>query len=433
MSRRELRRVEAMSRVQAGELKVVDAAEMMEVSYRQGKRLWKRYREEGPEGLKHRSAGRRSNRAKPADFREKVLGLVENKYGGEEGERFGPTLAAEHLEQDDRLPVDPETLRRWMLGAGLWSRGRKRKQHRRRRDRRQHFGELVQLDGSFHEWLEGRGEKLCLMNMVDDATSKTGSQLHEQETTWAAAAVLRAWVEKYGIPHSLYTDWKNVYLREPTAKQRLAGEEALTQFGRMCRKLGTKIVGASSPQAKGRVERSNGTQQDRLIKKLRLYGIRTIQEANRYLRQHYLPDHNRRFGREPASGEDYHRQKPSKAELDAIFRIEEQRVISNDWVVQYQGRFLQIERESRYAPAGGQVIVSEGRQGGLQIGYRDRQVKWREIPRPAPRTEPRPRAQGHALEVRKKVHRPAADHPWKKWRPSWQQGQAVGVATRAAR
>jgi len=433
MSRRELRRVEVMARVQAGELPVVDAAEMMEVSYRQGKRLWKRYREEGPEGLKHGNAGRPSNRAKPQAFREEVLRLVRNKYGGEPGERFGPTLAAEHLEQDDRLPVDAETLRRWMLAEGLWSRERKRKQHRRRRERRKHFGELVQLDGSFHEWLEGGGEKQCLMNMVDDATSKTGSQLHEQETTWAAAAVLRAWVEKYGIPHSLYTDWKNVYLQEPTAKQRLRGEEALTQFGRMCRKLGTKIVGASSPQAKGRVERSNGTQQDRLIKKLRLYGIGTIQEANRYLRQHYLPDHNRRFGRQPASGEDYHRQKPSKAELDAIFRIEEQRVISNDWVVQYQGRFLQIERESRYAPAGGKVIVSEGREGGLQIWYRDRQVKWREIPRPAPRPEPRPRAQGRAVEVRKKLHRPASDHPWKKWRPSWQQGQAVGVATRAAR
>ncbi len=433
MSRRELRRVEAMARVQAGELKLVGAAELVGVSYRQGKRVWRRYREQGPEGLKHGNAGRPSNRAKPQAFREKVLRLVRNKYGGEEGERFGPTLAAEHLEQDDRLPVDPETLRRWMLGAGLWSRGRKRKQHRRRRDRRQHFGELVQLDGSFHEWLEGRGEKQCLMNMVDDATSKTWSQLHPQETTWAAAEVLRGWVEKYGIPHSLYTDWKNVYLREPTAKQRLAGEEALTQFGQMCRKLGTKIVGASSPQAKGGVERSNGTQQDRLIKKLRLQGIRTREEANRYLRQHYLPDHNRRFGREPASGEDYHRQRPSKAELDAIFRIEEQRVISNDWVVQYQGRFLQIERESRYAPAGGKVIVSEGREGGWQIWYRDRQVKWREIPRPAPRPQPRPRAQGHALEVRKKVHRPAADHPWKKWRPSWQQGQAVGVATRAAR
>ena len=312
-------------------------------------------------------------------------------------------------------------------GGGLWSRERKRKQHRKRRERRKHFGELVQLDDSFHEWFEERGPQMCLMNLVDDATGTTLSRLHEQETIWAAADVLRAWVEKYGVPQALYTDWKNVYVREPSEAERLRGEAPQRQFGRMCAKLGTRILAASSPQAKGRVERNHGTQQDRLIKKLRLRKISTGEEANRYLRQHYLPDHNRRFGRQPASGEDYHRQRPSKAELDAIFRIEEQRVISNDWVVQYQGRFLQIERESRYAPAGGKVVVSEGREGGLQIGYRDRQVKWREIPRPLHRSEQRQRVKGHAREVRKKLHRPAADHPWKKWRPSGQPGQAPGA------
>jgi len=431
MSAKELRRVEILSRVKARELKLVDAAELMGVGYRQVKRLWGRYRHRGAKGLQHGSAGG-SNRGKPREFREKVLGLVRSKYGGEPGERFGPTLAAEHLESDDRLKVDHETLRRWMLREGLWSRERKRKQHRKRRERKEHFGELVQLDGSFHEWLAGSGEKLCLMNMVDDATSKTLSQLHPQETTWAAAEVLRGWVEKYGIPHRLYTDWKNVYLREPTAKELLAGKEVLTQFGRMCGKLGTKIVGASSPQAKGRVERSNGTQQDRLIKKLRLYRISTREKANQYLRQRYLPDHNRRFSRPPASTENYHRKCPGKAELDAIFRMEEERVISNDWVVRYQGRFLQIERESRYAPAGSQVIVSEGRDGGLQIRYRDRQVKWREIPRPASRPEARPRAKGRALELRKKVHTPATDHPWKQWKPSCQHDQIVGSAASRA-
>jgi hypothetical protein len=264
------------------------------------------------------------------------------------------------------------------------------------------------------------------MNMVDDASGKTLSQLHEQETTWAAADVLRAWVEKYGVPHCLYTDWKNVYLREPTAKERLRGEAPLTQFGRMCRKLGVRIIGASSPQAKGRVERSNGTQQDRLIKKLRLYRMRTMQEANRYLRQHYLPEHNRRFSREPRSAEDYHRKTPSKRELDAILRLEQERVISNDWVVQYQGRLLQIERESRYAPAGGKVVVSEGPDGGLQIRYRDRPVKWREIAAPPPRAESRPRAPGRALQLRRNEPQPAT-HPWKQWRPSWLQGQAAAA------
>src|ERR1700680_3667812 len=160
MSQRELRRVEVLARVKSKELKVGDGASLMGVSYRQAKRLWKRYREEGAKGLKHRSAGRRSARAKPARFRRRVMKLVREKYGEGEGERFGPTLAAEHLASEDGLRIDAETLRRWMLAEGLWSRQRKRKAHRRRRQRRRHFGELVQMDGSFHDWLEERGPEI---------------------------------------------------------------------------------------------------------------------------------------------------------------------------------------------------------------------------------------------------------------------------------
>lgn len=425
MSQKELRRVEILSRVEAGGLKLVEAAELLGVCYRQAKRLWSRYRRGGAEALQHGNAGRASNRAKPRKFREQVLRLVRRKYGGEAGERFGPTLAAEHLETEDGLPVDAETLRRWMLAEGLWSRERKRKQHRRRRERKEHFGELLQLDGSFEAWLPGSASKQCLMNLVDDATSRTLSQLHEQETTWAAVDVLRAWIEQYGIPHGLYTDWKNVYLREPTEGERLAGQAPLTQFGRMCQKLGVKIVGASSPQAKGRVERSHGTHQDRLIKKLRLYRIATMEEANRYLRQHYLPKHNRRFSRPPVAAADYHHERPSKAELDGIFRIEQKRVISPDWVVQYEGRCLQIERESRYAPAGGKVTVSEGRDGRLQIWYRSRPVKWQEIARPAPHLAPNLPAKAQPGEVRKIGQPAASNHPWKKWRPGWLRPRTV--------
>jgi transposase len=429
MSEGEVRRAEVLSRVAEGELGVVDAAEMLGLSYRQGKRWWKRYREEGPRGMVHRSAGRRSNRAKPEEFREKVLERVREKYGGEQARRFGPTLAAEHLAADDGLEVNAETLRLWMLSEGLWSRQRKRKQHRKRRARKEHFGELVQMDGSFHRWLEERGPELCLMNMVDDATSTTLSQLHEQETIWAAVDVFRWWVEKYGAPLALYTDWKNVYVREPNEAERLSGEAPLTQFGRMCRKLGTKIIAANSPQAKGRVERSNGTQQDRLVKKLRLYGMGTAEEANRYLRQHYLPDHNRRFRREPVEREDYHRKPPGKRELDAIFRLEEERIISQDWVVRYRGRFLQIERESRHAPAGGKVTVCEGRDGSLPVFYRGREVKWREIAAPAPRPRSPQITPGHVLELRKKLHRPATNHPWKRFRPGRAaQAEVVGGA-----
>jgi len=433
MSRAELRRVGVMARVEAGELKLVNAAALMRVSYRQATRIWKRYRTEGAAGLKHRNAGHPSNRAKPRKFREKVLRLVRRKYGGQEGDRFGPTLAAEHLGSDDGIAVDPETLRRWMLAAGLWSRGRKRKQHRRRRERKRHFGELVQLDGSFHAWLEKRGPKLCLMNMVDDATGTTLSQLHEQETIWAAADILRAWVEKYGVPQALYTDWKNVYVREATEEELMTGEVPWTQFGRMCANLGTRILAARSPQAKGRVERNHGTQQDRLIKKMRLQQICGREEANRYLRRHYLPDHNRRFRREPAEGENYHRRSPGRAELDSIFRLEEQRTIGNDWVVQYHGRCLQIERESRYAPAGSKVIVSEGRDGRLRVLYRDRAVNFHEIQAPAPRQEPEQAvAQGRAQEVRKKLYRPPSDHPWRKWRPYWRPSQTVGSTATTA-
>src|SRR5208337_5120415 len=170
MSERELKRAAVLSRVSKAGWTLVQAAERMGVSYRQAKRLWKRYRAKGIKALVHGSVGRVSNRAKPTSLRRRVLALVRKKYGGEPGERFGPTLAAEHLQQDDGIVIGVETLREWMLQEGLWSRERRRRAHRRRRERKAHFGELVQLDGSFHDWLEGRGPEGCLMNMVDDAT-----------------------------------------------------------------------------------------------------------------------------------------------------------------------------------------------------------------------------------------------------------------------
>jgi transposase len=200
MSQRELRRVEVLARVKSRDLKVVDAGSLLRVSYRQAKRLWKRYREEGAKGLKHRSAGRTSVRAKPGKFRRRVLQLVRENSGGGEGERFGPTLAAEHLASEDGMRIDAEMLRRWMLEEGLWSRERKRKPYRQRRERRRHFGELVQMDGSFHGWLEDRGPGGCMMNMADDATSEVELRLGEEETIWAAANTLRAWIEKHGVP-----------------------------------------------------------------------------------------------------------------------------------------------------------------------------------------------------------------------------------------
>ena len=234
MSTRELTRAGVLARVAAGTLRLGSAAAVMAVSYRQAKRLYQRYRAEGARGLKHRSAGRRSNAARDAGEREHILAVVREEYSGAIDERFGPTLAAEHLASEDGVHVHHDTLRRWMLAAGLWSRARKRSPHRRRRERKAHFGELVQLDGSFHPWFERRGPQSCLLTMVDDATGRSFGTFGAQETIWAAAGVLGAWIERHGIPRALYTDWKNVYVRPPNQEERATGAEPLTQFGRMC-------------------------------------------------------------------------------------------------------------------------------------------------------------------------------------------------------
>jgi len=419
MSSEEMRRAGVLARVQGGELHLTDAAELMGLSYRQAKRLGKRFRKGGAEGLKHGNAGRSSNRAHAEEFRVKVLKLVREKYSGGPDERFGPTLAAEHLASEDGQKVAPETLRRWMLGDGLWSRERKRREHRKRRERREHFGEMVQMDGSFHAWLEERGPGGCLMDLVDDATNTTLARLGEEETIWAAADALRAWIERYGVPHQLYVDWKNLYKRTATPKEQLRGEAPVTQFGRMCEKLGIRLMAANSPQAKGRVERVHGTHQDRLVKKLRRKGIASHAEANAYLESEYLAEHNQRFARPAMKTEDYHRARPSARELEQIFRLETERTISDDWVVQYHGRFFQLEPESQhYAPARSKALVCEGRDGAVTIEYRGRAVPGRELA--ADRRAEAPQAKPEALpttappvSIAKRKWVPPADHPWR--------------------
>jgi hypothetical protein len=403
LSQRELRRAGVLARVKAGELLVKDAAELMRVSYRQAKRLWKRYQAGGAARLKHGNAGRASNRRRAEKERQKIVRKVEEKYSG-----FGPTLAAEHLASEDRLPVHPETLRRWMLEAGLWKRARQRKQHRKRRERRAHFGELVQLDGSFHEWYQDRGSKACLMNMVDDATSTVEAYLSDEETIWAAARVLRQWIEKYGVPLALYTDWKNVYVREPTEKELLHGKVPVTQFGRMCQKLDIRIIAASSPQAKGRVERGNGTHQDRLIKKMGRKRIRTHQAANEFLQTEYLADHNTRFARESALPQDYHRRAPKPQELDGVFCLETERSISNDWVVRYENRWFQLERSSDYPPRQAKVTVCKWEDERIEVRYQGKARLHHEIAPPRP-----PMVIAENKPPRPSRWKPTADHPWK--------------------
>ena len=410
MSTRELERVEVMGRVGSEELKLKDAAAVLQLSYRQVKRVWRRYREAGSPGLQHGNAGRASHRSKPAKFRGQVLRLIKQKYSGAEEERFGPTLAAEHLAEEDGIVIDHESLRRWMLAEHLWSRQRKRKKHCQRRERKSHFGELVQLDGSFHDWLEGRGPRGCLMNMVDDATSQTQARLGKEETIWAAAGVLRSWIQKYGVPRALYTDWKNVYKRKATPGEQLRGEVAVTQFGRMCQKLGIRIIAASSPQAKGRVERNHGTHQDRLIKKLRRKKIDSYEAANQYLEKEYLPEHNRRFARAAAKPEDYHGRKPTARELRHIFRLETQRSISNDWVIRHEGRCLQLQSGQRhYGPTRSKALVCEWENGVMQVYYRGERLAFTELQEPTQKASRLLAPAVRAMVVRK----PKQDHPWR--------------------
>jgi hypothetical protein len=424
MSSGELERVEVMGRVASGDLKLTDAAVMLELSYRHAKRLWRCYRQVGRKGLKHGNAGRPSNRGKPMKLRRRVLNLIKKKYSGSEEERFGPTLAAEHLAEEDGIVMDHETLRRWMLAERLWSRQRKRKKHCQRRERKSHFGELVQLDGSFHAWLEGRGPGGCLMDMVDDATSRTQARLGKEETIWAAAGVLRAWIEKYGVPRALYTDWKNVYKRKATQAEQLRGEVPVTQFGRMCQKLGIRILAASSPQAKGRVERNHGVHQDRLVKKLRRKQIASYEAANQYLEQEYLPQHNRRFAQAAAEEEDYHGRRPSRSELRRIFRLETQRGIGNDWVVRHHGRFLQLQpKHGHYGPTQAKALVCEWEDGTTEVYYRGERLVFQELAEARKHKVEDSAKDRVAVPSFAKAHKPSQDHPWRgdyrTMKPNW--------------
>ena len=244
--------------------------------------------------------------------------------------------------------------------------------------------------------------------------------------------MLEAWIQRYGVPLALYVDWKNLYKRRATPRERLRGEEPITQFGRLCAKLGIEVIAASSPQAKGRVERLHGTHQDRLVKKLRRKEIATHAQANAYLVAEYLPEHNRRFARTAARREDYHRRKPSARELDKIFRLETARTISDDWVVRYDNRFFQLQPQSHhYAPAKSQVLVCESREGSLTIEYRGRALRWEEIPASAKAIAQETTALGQAkggLAPRppKRKWVPPPDHPWRQ--PACRRVEKLGLA-----
>ncbi len=373
MSSQELKRWVVMRRVRDRELSLGEAATVLGLSYRQVKRIAQRFRTSGQQGLVHGNVGRRSNRAHPVAVHREAVALLTEQFGGTvrgRGQRFGPTLAAEHLAEEYGIHVPVPTLRRWMLAEKLWTRLRKSKRHHRRRARREHFGELVQMDGSFHAWFEDRGPVECLLTMIDDATGRTLGQFTGEETTWGAAEVLQRWIDKYGVPRALYVDAKTVFVSQGTALQLAAGIAPVTQFGRMCRKLGIQLIVAKTPEAKGRVERVHGTNQDRLVKKLRRRGITTTVAANHYLLTDYFPAHNARFAVAPAAPADFHLPLPPRLDLAHVFCLEEQRVVGNDWVVRYANRALQIRptpHAKRHTGPKARILVRETATGEILL------------------------------------------------------------------
>ncbi len=410
LSERELRRLQVILRLVGGELTSVDAGELLELSVRQVKRLRKRYVLHGARALVHGNFGRQSNHRRPATERDRVLELVRERYSGPSagcGQRFGPTLLSEHLLEDEGIRLPVSTLTKWMRAAGLWSRRRKRSRHRSRRERKAHFGELVQLDGSFHDWLEGRGERGCMMTMTDDATSRVFMVLGKEETFWAAARVLRGWIEEHGVPRALYTDWKTVYHSPTPARSPLS-----TQFGRICSRLGIELIAASSPQAKGRVERAHGTSQDRLIKKLRLKGISTHEGVNEYLSASYLPAHNARFARRPRSSADFHLPMPRDLDNSDLWCWEEARSVSNDGVIAYKNRRLSLTLR-RDMPPRARVLVRESEEGDLRVIYKtpgqaEYELTWKDY------HEPKPIYREKSVRSTAGPRRPPAEHPWRR-------------------
>jgi transposase len=420
MSRVERERLKIFARVKRGELQQKEAAALCQLEYRYLRRLYKRYCEQGDRGLVHQGRGRPSNRAKTAAFKAAVLARYQERYPD-----FGPTLAAEKLALEGHV-IDHETLRGWLLKAGLWQKRRKRAKHRSWRERRAHFGELVQMDGSHHKWFENRAAKCCLMNMVDDAQGTTQSWLAEEETIFAAMSVLWQWIDLYGIPHSLYTDKKNVYVVDEKTREKAAdsGEEVFTQFGRACQQLGIKIITAHSPEAKGRVERNHGTYQDRLVKELRLGEISTIAAGNQFLQQGYCAELNQKFAVAARSEVDFHRSAKGY-DLASIFCIEEERSLSADWIVRFENQFYQLQPVRKASPAKGKVRVRKYLNGELHFCYAQRDLAYTLLPeRPKAKTVVKVKNKNRRRPVTtRQPAAPPTNHAWRGFRfgkgPPW--------------
>jgi hypothetical protein len=350
-----------------------EAAKELGITERQVRRLLRGLKRRGDKAVVHALRGEPSNRKLPIAQEEQAMKILRDPvYQG-----FGPTLAAEYLRKKHGLAVSKETLRKWMCKAGIW------KAHRRRmdqvhqwRERRSRWGELVQWDTSEHDWLEGRGDKMYLISMIDDATSRLFARFVWHDSTAENMRTLRSYVERFGRPLSMYTDKASLFTttvktrRDRQQEGKDQPEMAPTQIGRGLRELQIEWIAAHSPQAKGRVERQFGTAQDRLVKGLRVAGAKTIEDANTYLEQEYLPWWNQTLATMAANPTDAHRPVGKEHNLMAILSHVEQRQVANDYTVRYEGKLYRIDRKDmRPGLRGGTVHVEMRLDGSLAMRF----------------------------------------------------------------
>ncbi|MGD0223751.1 MAG: ISNCY family transposase [Terriglobia bacterium] len=406
MSAKERDRLKVLHEVKQGHLTQRAAAGQLGISERWVRKLLVRVKKEGDGGVVHQLRGKESNRRLPESLRAKALKLVKGKYGD-----FGPTLACEYLAKNDGVEVSKETLRQWLIAAGV-RRGKRRRVEEVHvwRPRRSCRGELVQWDTSVHDWLEGRGPRLYLVAMIDDATSQAYGRFVEQDSTEENLRVLWGYLQRWGRPVDFYTDKSSLFTVNRPAVE--AADEAVkeewTQIGRALRELGIGWIAAHSPQAKGRVERFFGTAQDRLVKGLRLAKACSREEAQTYLEQEYLPHWNESFTRVPEGSTDAHRPLRAEHQLAAILSHGEERFVTADYTIRYQGKIYQIARsEVRPGLRGGQVRVEQRLDGSLVVKFRQYGLRVVECP-------PRPKAPPPPKPLSAQKPRPKAAHNWMK-------------------
>ena len=369
MSQKEVGRLEVVHRLIDGGLDQSQAAQLLGLSVRQVKRLCRRVREQGPSGLVSRKRGRPSNRRISPAQREHFVGLVRSHYAD-----FGPLLTHEYLKREHGFRWSVETLRGWMLQANLWQAKRRRAQRvHHPRPRRECLGELVQIDGSHHDWFEARSTKCCLIAFIDDATGRVlGAQFFEQETTQGYLGVLHALVQRQGAPLALYSDRHGIFTKADP-------EDAKpTQFERALLQLDIEPICAHSPQAKGRVERLFQTLQDRMCKAMRLQGVDSIEQANAWL-DGYLREHNQRFAVAPKQAQDMHRPWGGTTQaLADICSLHHQRQLSAQGACKFEGNILQLCPKQPHAPkARAMVDIAQHDDGTLRLSYRGQPLAYR--------------------------------------------------------